>query len=563
MKKSAAIYARYSSDLQNEASIDDQIRVCTEYAERNGWTVTNCFTDAGISGTSIVQRPGIQKLLQNAPMQDFQIVISEALDRISRDQEDVAHIFKRLTYEDIKMFTSSEGEITEMHIGLKGTMNALFIKDLAAKTHRGLRGRVEKGKSGGGIGYGYRVVKQFDANGEAIKGDREIYPEQAEVVRRIFQEYAHENKSAKAIAAQLNAEGIPAPSGGPWGQSTINGNRKRGIGILNNELYNGVLVWNRQRFIKDPATGRRVPRYNDESELIRKDIPELRIVPEALWDAAKAKQKGLKLNKGFHGAKRAQHLLSGLLVCGECAGGFAKVNYERYGCAAYRNKGKSVCTNNKTIKSDILENTILSALQTHIMNDEMLEVFCTEYTQHMKKLRSAQTSALKQHQKEQRKLVKSRANVIEAIKEGVPVSQIKGELDSISTRLDELEREIDLQQQPQPEIHTSLAQHYQEQVKELRTALTDTNYQAEAKERIRTLIDKIVLSPQAEKKGLTIDLYGDLAEILSAAAGKEKGNSLLRCFRLLEDLDKNHSKESETSNNLVAGAGFEPTTFGL
>jgi site-specific DNA recombinase len=63
-------------------------------------------------------------------------------------------------------------------------MNALFLKGLALKTHRGLRGRLEKGKAGGGLCYGYRVVKKLDPGGEPIRGDREIVAEEAEIVRR-------------------------------------------------------------------------------------------------------------------------------------------------------------------------------------------------------------------------------------------------------------------------------------------------------------------------------------------------------------------------------------------
>jgi DNA invertase Pin-like site-specific DNA recombinase len=162
--------------------------------------------------------------------------------RLSRDQEDIAGIYKRMEFAGVKIITLSEGEISTLHIGLKGTMNAMFLKDLADKMRRGLRGRVEKGKSGGGLAYGYKVMKQFDANGEAIRGDREIDQEQAVIVRRIFQEYGQANKSPKAIAAQLNKEGIVCPSGNAWGQSTINGNRKRGTGILNNHLYIGELI---------------------------------------------------------------------------------------------------------------------------------------------------------------------------------------------------------------------------------------------------------------------------------------------------------------------------------
>ncbi len=84
-------------------------------------------------------------------------------------------------------------------------MNALFLKDLADKTRRGLRGRVEKGKPGGGLAYGYKVARKFSPNGEAIKGDREIDQERAKIVRRIFKEYALKNKSPKVIASDLNA----------------------------------------------------------------------------------------------------------------------------------------------------------------------------------------------------------------------------------------------------------------------------------------------------------------------------------------------------------------------
>lgn len=106
-------------------------------------------------------------------------------------------------------------------------------------------GPVENGQSGGGIAYGYTIQHQYDAQGQPIRGGREIHEEQAQIIRRIFHEYAHENKYPKAIAAALSDEGLKSPSGKGWTQSTINGNRKRGTGILNNELYIGQLVWNR------------------------------------------------------------------------------------------------------------------------------------------------------------------------------------------------------------------------------------------------------------------------------------------------------------------------------
>src|SRR5712671_6359417 len=163
----AVVYARYSSDLQREASIEDQIRVCRARIEREGWEYLCAYTDRAQSGASAL-RPAYQKLLEDARHGQFEVVVAEALDRLSRDQEDVAGLLKRLRFAGVRLFTLAEGEISELHVGLKGTMNALLLKDLAAKTHRGLRGRVELGKAGGGISYGYRVTKKLDAHGDPI-----------------------------------------------------------------------------------------------------------------------------------------------------------------------------------------------------------------------------------------------------------------------------------------------------------------------------------------------------------------------------------------------------------
>ena len=146
-----ALYARYSSDNQRDASIEDQFRICREQAKREQWKIVGTYKDAGISGASMILRPGIQMLLQDGQAGQFDMVLAEALDRISRDQADVATLFKHLKFAGVPIVTLAEGEISELHVGIKGTMNALFLKDLAAKTHRGIRGRVEEGKSGGGL----------------------------------------------------------------------------------------------------------------------------------------------------------------------------------------------------------------------------------------------------------------------------------------------------------------------------------------------------------------------------------------------------------------------------
>jgi site-specific DNA recombinase len=228
-----AIYGRYSSDNQSEASIEDQVRVCRRYAELEGFTVVAEYEDAAISGASTL-RPGYQKLLEDARKGAFKIVVAESLDRLSRDLADVATLYKHFSYLGTRLCTVGEGEINELHVGLKGTMNALYLKDLAQKTHRGLEGRVRNGMSGGGICYGYDLVPEQT-------GARCIDQAEALVVRRIFEEYAA-GRSPRKIAMQLNAEGIPGPFGRPWRDTAIRGHITRGTGILNNELYVGRIV---------------------------------------------------------------------------------------------------------------------------------------------------------------------------------------------------------------------------------------------------------------------------------------------------------------------------------
>jgi site-specific DNA recombinase len=110
-------------------------------------------------------------------------VVAESLDRLSRDLADVAMLHKHLSYLGVRLWTAAEGQINELHVGLKGTMNALYLKDLAQNTHRGLEGRVRSGMSGGGICYGYDLVP-------GQTGTRKINQAEAAVVVRNFEEYA-------------------------------------------------------------------------------------------------------------------------------------------------------------------------------------------------------------------------------------------------------------------------------------------------------------------------------------------------------------------------------------
>jgi site-specific DNA recombinase len=451
-----AIYARYSSDNQRAASIADQMRICRAFAERQGWTIAREYSDHAVSGATLL-RSGFQSLMRDALNRRFDVVLAESLDRFSRDQEDTAGLFKRLTFAGVNIVTLAEGDITHLHIGFKGTMNALFLKDLAEKTHRGMRGRIEDGKSAGGLCYGYRVVKSL-SGGTVTTGEREIEPAEAAVVKRIFREFV-EGVSPKAIAKRLNRDGIAGPFGGSWSPSTIHGNPTRGTGILNNELYVGRMVWNRLRYVKNPDTGKRISRLNPEADCIAKETPSLRIVNEELWVAAKARQSATHRtitrggNIGF--ARRPQYLFSGLSKCGVCGAGFIMAGRNRLACFGARDKG--TCDNHLTIRRDEVEARVLKALEEKLLNQELFEEFCEEFTREMNRLRGEHRANLVAGERELARLEARRKKLVESIMEGVPGSEVKGELIAIATRREELQRRHSAITEPKPLLHPEMA----------------------------------------------------------------------------------------------------------
>ncbi|WP_299410422.1 recombinase family protein [uncultured Roseobacter sp.] len=546
---SVAFYARYSSDNQRDASIEDQLRLCRERAEREGWHIIGSYSDRSISGASLI-RPGIQSLMSDAQDQKFNIVMSESLDRISRDQEDIAGIYKRLAFAGIRMVTLSEGDISELHIGLKGTMGALFLKDLADKTRRGLRGRVESGKSGGGNSYGYRVVRKADANGEPIRGDREIDAFEAKVVRRIFTDYAA-GKAPRVIAHELNAEGIAGPRSAGWGPSTIHGNVKRGNGILNNELYVGKLVWNRQRFLKDPETGKRVARLNPKDEWITQEVPDLRIIDDALWLEVKERQATIRKKyvdadgNGLSATKRKRYLFSGLMKCGECGGGYSLVYRDQFGCSTVKNKG--TCGNRTQVVREDLESRVLKALRDNLMAPELFKEFCDEYTREINRLRMEASGDLGAKRAELKKVEAQIEKMIQAVMDGFYTPSMKDKMPLLEARKAELIHDLEHAEEPPALLHPTMAEEYRKQVDELFEALADDTTRLEASDDIRSLVGRIVVSP-GKDDAVDLWLEGDLAGILTLAAGKKVPA---------------HPEDERVLLTLVAGVGFEPTTFRL
>lgn len=266
--------------------------------------------------------------------------------------------------------TISEGRVTELHIGLKGTMNQMFLTELGIKTRRGLVARVKAGHSGGGKCYGYKVAHgQHDERGLLT-----IDPHQADVIRRIFRDYAS-GKPPRLIAYALNSEGEPGPRGGEWTPTAIYGDRRSRDGILCQKLYIGVRVYNRRTFKKHPDTGKRSGRLNPASEWLREPIPELRLIDDDLWAAVKNRQKSVSEEPAAYGRK-PKRLLSGLMSCSLCGSGMT-MNGQKFACSAARERG--TCPNTKIIAAATVERRVLAGVKMHLISPDAITLAVTRY----------------------------------------------------------------------------------------------------------------------------------------------------------------------------------------
>lgn len=342
------IYARFSTELQSESSIVDQVRVCREYAGARGWEIAAEYSDHGISGAALGNRPGAQRAL--AACQRGDVLLVNDLSRLSRSQ-DLAPLLARLAHRGVRVIGVQDGFDSDarharMQAGLSGIMSEELRRSIADRTRAALESRAKDGRPTGG--------KPFA---------------DAELVREIFRRFA-DGDSMRSIASDLNARGIPSP-GAAWRERS----RPRGRwlvsalhALLQNEVYVGRKIWKRSQWIKDPDTGRRLRIERPESEWIVREVEPL--VDRATWDRAQARFRRNRSGRG--GAPR--YLLSGLLVCGECGGRLIVVggSQHRYGCATFHAGGPHACRNDATFPRETAETLILAPVLDELLSPEAI-----------------------------------------------------------------------------------------------------------------------------------------------------------------------------------------------
>jgi site-specific DNA recombinase len=300
---------------------------------------------------------------------------------------------------------------------------------------------------------------------------------------------------------------------------TIRRQKERGTGLLNNELYIGEMVWNRCSYVKDPRTGKRVARPNPVSQWERMQVPDLRIISDELWQAAKRRQElvtfAMERNEDGHALNRShrrRYLLSGLLICGCCGGNFSIVTRDTYSCSGRRAKG--VCSNDRTISREEIESRILTAIKQNLLTPELVAEFTRAYTQEFNRLVAEAGS---QHAE-----VAGKLTAVERKIAGIMWAIGDGLYQPAKARLAELEAEkasLLARQGPAPvvqkiAVHPNLAAVHRRKVEGLEGLLDDAERRDEAMELIRSMIESITLTPREGGGGLDALLKGDLARLL-------------------------------------------------
>lgn len=514
------IYARFSSDNQNPRSTADQIDMCRKRAEQEGWTVVGVFEDSAISGAAGIaehQRPGLAAMLSLVEAGGVDQVLAESTDRISRHVADAHTIRERIEFVGARLFTLFDGTVTPMVGLVKGFMDAQFRTDLAKRVRRGHVGALKQGRHPSAIAYGYRQANRLNEKGAVVRGLREIDPDRAEIVRRIFADYVA-GISPRNIVKALNSEGVPGPRGGIWHESALQGASKYQRGMLRNEIYVGVVTYGHCRTVVNPQTRQRLNRPNVGGAIERQEFPHLRIIADDIWQAA---QERLAQNAFVRPerCRRPKHILSGLGVCGVCGAPWVKISSRNWGCSKFR-YGQA-CTNNRLIAQHLYEARVLADLKAGLLAPDVVAAAVREYHRdyaakiaELGRDRVKIERALAEASRRKDRLLKALADG------GSEFAEIRAMLASARDQSAELERQLaSMDALPTVlRLHPHAEQTYLRQVEELEQALAAPEAALDAVPKLRSIIARIVVRPKLSKlRGVEIEVVRQMDEVIAIA----------------------------------------------
>ena len=239
---------------------------------------------------------------------------------------------------------------------------------------------------------------------------------------------------------------------------------------------------------------------------------------------------------------RPRFLLSGLLTCGVCGGGYTITVKDRYGCARRARQG--TCANGRGIKRQELVRCVLDGLRASLVTPDLVAEFVAEYQAEWNRLQGERRVAAGQRDRRLADVKQRLAGIVDAIERGIITPTTKARLETLEPERGQLESAP--VEAPLPAIHPNLTQLYRDKVARLEVELADPEIAAEAKSVLRSLIKTIKITPGPRRGKVELELQGELASILAMAQGKR---------------NKDGTPVSRIQVSVVAGVGFEPTTF--
>ncbi len=504
-----AIYARYSSPLQEMTSIAGQLRLCRDRVAALGGVIAGEYTDPELTGAAMQLRPGLRRLLDDARARRFDGVCVEGLDRLARSTADMAWLYRELRFLGINLYSLEDGRVDSLHAHIKGVVSEMVIDNIGAKTRRGQIEALHDLRMIGSCIYGYRIANYISESGKPVRGQRTIDPDEAGTVRRIYRLYL-DGMSPQQIAVLLNREGVAGPGGKPWTAGAVRG--REGSGVLRNDIYCGRLVYGRTRSRRHPGTGRRhfvaVPR--EEWTVV--EAPELRIVDDTAWQAVQD-EVGRRRNRHHTVVTRyrkAAYPLTARVRCGVCGERMTIAGMGYYRCLARRRDPDS-CTNNRGIRLDMLEDLGVRRLFAWMLSRE----------RDWRGLFAAAERGTAVRREELRERAGAAgagiSRLVAAIESGIPSTGIGERLLALERARNEALAELERLPGPPPPAGFSVEKFMRDRVAGLRRAVAGgarAGRREQALLAIRDLVARIEVRPSKGRGRVEVETVPDIAAIL-------------------------------------------------
>ncbi|MBI6013066.1 recombinase family protein [Clostridium perfringens] len=524
-RKLIAIYCRVSTEEQSENgySIDEQERLLEEWCKKMGYVIYKCYSDRGISGKNIKDRPALKELLSDAKAGKFDMVISWKINRVSRKLEDVLKIVNLLEKNNITFKSYSEPFETDTPAGrMQFQMMALigeFERGTIAQNVK--MGMIAKAKSGnwcGGRVLGYDLVPNNSPEEEKKgKNKLKINEKEAEIVRFIFNEYS-KGKGYKAITNQINKLGYKTKKGNDFSVGSIRD-------ILTNPVYIGEIRYN----VRQNWSEKR--RRNINPNPIRVKGKHEAIIDRELWDKVQLilESKKGKPSRIYDG----EYPLTGILRCPKCGAGMvisrttntladgSKKRIAYYCCGNWKNKGTSVCNSN-TIRVDKANEYVFKKIEELVSNEAMIKAVVKNINKERKDKVKPAKRLLGDIDKELEKLDKRKRKIFEAYEDDILTKA------EFQIRKDELNEKIRILEEEKKPLLNTISEDVSEEIPyefikdilmNFSKILNSSVSREQQKKLLHMIISEITMNESREIESIKLNINDKLVEYLVKEGG--------------------------------------------